>query len=122
MVMVKDNHIAELGLEAAVERFRERASFATKLEVEAESPELAARAADAGADVVLLDNMTPAATRRAVGRTPEDVLTEASGGIGLGDVEAYAATGVDVVSLGSLTHSAPALDYSFRTEGGAAPS
>ncbi|MFO8115515.1 MAG: carboxylating nicotinate-nucleotide diphosphorylase [Halorubrum sp.] len=121
MVMVKDNHVAELGLESAVERLRARASFATKVEVEAESPETAARAADAGADIVLLDNMDPETTRRAVRRTPEDVLTEASGGIGIDEVETYAATGVDVVSLGSLTHGAPALDYSFRTEGEAGP-
>ncbi len=121
MVMVKDNHVAELGLETAVERFRERASFATTVEVEAESPGMAARAADAGADVVLLDNMTPETTRRAVGRVPNGVLVEASGGIGVEDVAAYATTGVDVVSLGTLTHSAPALDYSFRTRGGADP-
>ncbi|OYR48135.1 carboxylating nicotinate-nucleotide diphosphorylase [Halorubrum sp. Eb13] len=121
MVMVKDNHIAELGLETAVERFRERSSFATNVEVEAESPQTAARAADAGADVVLLDNMSPATTRRAVDRVSEGVLTEASGGIGLDDIGEYATTGVDVVSLGALTHSAPALDYSFRTDGDASP-
>ncbi len=121
MVMVKDNHIAELGLESAVERFRDRASFATNVEVEAESPAMAARAAEAEADIVLLDNMTPETTRRAVDRTPNDVLTEASGGIGIADVGPYATTGVDVVSLGALTHSAPALDYSFRVRGGAAP-
>ena len=121
MVMVKDNHIAELGLESAVERFRDRASFATNVEVEAGSPAMAARAAEAEADIVLLDNMTPETTRRAVDRTPNDVLTEASGGIGIADVGPYATTGVDVVSLGALTHSAPALDYSFRVRGGAAP-
>lgn len=120
MVMVKDNHVSELGLETAVERFRERASFATKVEVEAESPRMAASAAAAGADVVLLDNMDPT-TRRAVDRVPDDVLTEASGGIEPDDVGEYAATGVDVVSLGALTHSAPALDYSFRTEDQAGP-
>lgn len=116
MVMVKDNHIAELGIEPAVKRFRERASFATNVEVEAESPAMAVRAAEAGADVVLLDNMSPETTRQTVDRTPDGVLTEASGGIGIEDVEGYATTGVDVISLGTLTHSAPALDYSFRTE------
>lgn len=114
MVMVKDNHIAELGLETAVERFRERASFATKVEVEVDDPGDAPRAAEAGADVVLLDNMTPAETRTGVELLPAGVLAEASGGITLDDVPAYARTGVDVVSLGSLTHSAPALDVSFR--------
>jgi len=120
MVMVKDNHVAELGLEGAVERFRATKSFATKLEVEVEAPEDAPRAAEAGADVVLLDNMTPAETARAVDLLDGAALAEASGGITVDDVPAYAATGVDVVSMGSLTHSAPSLDYSFRTTGGGA--
>jgi nicotinate-nucleotide pyrophosphorylase (carboxylating) len=122
MVMVKDNHVAEMGLERAVEQFRERASFATKVEVEVEDPADAPRAAEAGADVVLLDNMDPATTERAVGLLREaaadldrEVLAEASGGITVETVPEYAATGVDVVSMGSLTHSAPTLDLSFRT-------
>ncbi|RJX48318.1 carboxylating nicotinate-nucleotide diphosphorylase [Halonotius pteroides] len=118
MVMIKENHIAELGLETAVERFRERVSFATKIEVEAESAEQAHRAAVVGADIVLLDNMTPAETEAVVAALADDapdVLTEASGGIALGDVADYAATGVDIISMGSLTHSAPSLDFSFRT-------
>jgi len=122
MVMVKDNHIAEMGLEDAVAGFRERASFATKIEVEAETRTEAARAASAGADVVLLDNMTPEATtdaavavRDAAADAGREVLVEASGGITVDDVPAYADAGVDVVSMGSLTHSADALDYSFRT-------
>jgi nicotinate-nucleotide pyrophosphorylase (carboxylating) len=122
MVMVKDNHVAEMGLESAVEHFRERVSFATKIEVEVEDPADAPRAAAAGADIVLLDNMTPAETERAVGLLREaaadlgrEVLAEASGGITVEDVPDYAATGVDVVSMGSLTHSAPTLDYSFQT-------
>lgn len=115
MVLVKDNHIAEMGLDDAIEQFRERKSFATTLEVEVESPDAAARAAAAGADAVLLDNLPPEAVREGVDRLPEDVLTEASGGITLDTVATYAATGVDVVSMGSLTHSAPSLDLSFRT-------
>ncbi|MFB6164517.1 MAG: carboxylating nicotinate-nucleotide diphosphorylase [Haloarculaceae archaeon] len=118
MVMVKDNHVAELGLAAAVAHFRERVSFATKIEVEVEAPADAPRAAAAGADVVMLDNMSPEVTRDAVERLRvdhPDVLAEASGGIAIADVPDYAATGVDVISLGSLTHSAPSLDYSFRT-------
>ena len=114
MVMVKDNHIAELGMTEAVERFRERASFTTKVEVEVETPGDAPRAVEAGADVVLLDNMTPAETERAVA-VVDGALTEASGGITVDEVPDYAATGVDVVSLGSLTHSAASLDLSFRT-------
>jgi len=114
MVMVKDNHVAELGLEAAIQQFRERASFTTKVEAEVEEPADAARAAEAGADIVLLDNMAPADVKRAVDSLPDDVLAEASGGITVEDVPEYAATGVDVISMGSLTHSAPALDLSFR--------
>jgi nicotinate-nucleotide pyrophosphorylase (carboxylating) len=117
-VMVKDNHVAELGLEEAVTRFRERASFTTTVEVEVERPEQGPRAAEAGADVVLFDNMTPAETAEAVKRLRQadaSVITEASGGITLDTVAAYAETGVDVVSMGCLTHSADSLDYSFRT-------
>ena len=115
MVMIKDNHVAELGIEAAVERFRERASFATKIEVEVERPADAPRAVEADADIVLLDNMSPEETARAVELVDGDALTEASGGITVEGVPEYAATGVDVISLGSLTHSAAALDLSFRT-------
>ena len=118
MVMVKDNHIAEMGLVDAIEHFRERASFATNLDVEVETPEDAPRAAEAGADIVLLDNMSPAETGRAVdlvAAADADALTEASGGIAVEDVPVYAETGVDVISMGALTHSAPTLDLSFRT-------
>ncbi len=124
MVLVKDNHVAELGLEAAVERFRERVSFATKVEVEVEDVADAPRAAAAGADVVLLDNMCPEETGRAVDALAERVadldravLAEASGGITAETVSEYATTGVDVISMGCLTHSAASLDYSFRTGG-----
>jgi nicotinate-nucleotide pyrophosphorylase (carboxylating) len=115
MAMVKDNHIAELGLDRAVERIRERTSFATSVEVEAETAEEAVRAAEAGADIVLFDNFDPPELAAAVETLPAGVLAEASGGITVETVPEYAATGVDIISLGSLTHSAPALDYSFRT-------
>ncbi|WP_254808348.1 carboxylating nicotinate-nucleotide diphosphorylase [Natronosalvus amylolyticus] len=123
MVMIKDNHIAEMGLERAIEHFQETASFATKLDVEVESTDDAIRAANAGADIILLDNFTPEELREAVDTlecdlepaVAEHVLTEASGGITLETVGDYAATGVDIISMGSLTHSAPSLDLSFRT-------
>jgi nicotinate-nucleotide pyrophosphorylase (carboxylating) len=118
MVMVKDNHVAEMGLASTVAHFRERASFTTQIEVEVEEPVDAPRAAEAGADVVLLDNMRPDETERAVGllrAEDADVLAEASGDITVADVPDYAGTGVDVISMGSLTHSAETLDYSFRT-------
>ncbi len=108
MVMVKDNHVAEMGLEGAIERFRERKSFATKLEVEVERPKDAPRAAEAGADIVS-ENVSPAETDvfGLVATSDADALTEASGGITVAHVPAYAETGVDVISMGSLTHSAP---------------
>ena len=115
MVMVKDNHVAEMGLEGAVGHFREQASFATKVEAEVETPEQGPVAADAGADIVLFDNLAPAEVERGVSLLPADTLAEASGGVTVADVPDYAATGVDVISMGSLTHSAPALDLSFRT-------
>ena len=116
MVMVKDNHVAEMGLEGAISHFRERVSFATRIEVEVEAVEDAPRAAAAAADIVLLDNMPPEDVRRAVDALEgHDVLAEASGGITLGTVPEYAVTGVDVISLGSLTHSAPSLDVSLYT-------
>ncbi len=115
MILIKENHIAELGVRQAVERFRQRASFASKIEVEAETTEAAVAAAEAGADIVLLDNMTPAETKTAVEAVPDGVLTEASGDITVETLPRYAETGVDIVSLGSLTHSAPTLDLSFRT-------
>jgi len=117
MAMVKDNHVAELGLAGAIEHVRERTSFATKVEAEVESPEEAPRAAAAGADVVLLDNMPPSEIEAAIDALGADrsaVLLEASGGITADVVPEYAATGVDVISMGALTHSAPALDLSFR--------
>jgi len=123
MVMIKDNHIAEMGLETAVETFRERVSFATKIEVEAESVDQARRAIEAGADIVLLDNFSPTKLHDVVesladprDAAPHDVLLEASGGITVETVDEYAARGVDIISIGSLTHSADSLDYSFRTD------
>jgi len=123
MVMIKDNHIAEMGIETAFETFRERVSFATQIEVEAESVEQARRAIEAGADIVLLDNFSPDELQNIVenladsrAQASQKVLLEASGGITIETVEAYAATGVDIISMGSLTHSADSLDYSFRTD------
>ncbi len=116
MVMVKDNHVAEMGLEGAISHFREQVSFATKIEAEVEAVADAPRVAAAGADIVLLDNMAPGEVAEAVSRLADsDVLAEASGGITVEDVPAYAATGVDVISMGSLTHSAPSVDLSFST-------
>ncbi|RBI60066.1 carboxylating nicotinate-nucleotide diphosphorylase [halophilic archaeon] len=118
MVMVKDNHIAEMGFETAITHFQERASFTTKIEVEVEQPADAPRAAAAGADIVLLDNLAPTETEEAVEQlraADSAALAEASGNITLSDVPSYAATGVNIISMGCLTHSAGVLDYSFQT-------
>lgn len=115
MVLIKENHIAEMGLETAIEEMQEKKSFATKIEVEVEEVSQAKRAAAAGADIVLFDNMSPEKIEEGIAVVPSGVLTEASGGISLENLTEYAETGVDVISMGALTHSAPSLDYSFQT-------
>jgi nicotinate-nucleotide pyrophosphorylase (carboxylating) len=115
MVLIKDNHLAVLQSEssnavtAAVKRARERYPQ-LKVEVEADTLEQVEQAVAAGADFVLLDNMKPVELRVAVQKCKGRALTEASGGITLGTICAIAETGVDFISLGALTHSAPAVD------------
>jgi nicotinate-nucleotide pyrophosphorylase (carboxylating) len=117
MVMIKDNHLAVLSNEenpiaAAVERAR--ASYPSlKVEVEADTVEQAAAAAAAGADIILLDNMTVEALRRWVELIDQRSKTEASGGITLDSIQSVASTGVDFISVGALTHSAPAVDLAL---------
>jgi nicotinate-nucleotide pyrophosphorylase (carboxylating) len=121
MVMIKDNHIAAAGgITAAVAAVRARNELGLRVEVETTSLDEVREALAAGVDRVMLDNMTPELMRQAValvraggdGR-PE---TEASGGITLDTIRGYAETGVDFISVGALTHSAPALDLSLRLE------
>ncbi|MFB6121222.1 MAG: carboxylating nicotinate-nucleotide diphosphorylase [Halobacteriaceae archaeon] len=115
-VLIKENHIAVVGLDAAVTEAVERASFTTVVEVEAETESQAVRAAELGADVLLLDNMAPAETGDCVAALAEfGVTVEASGGITPENVADYADAGVDVVSMGSLTHSSDWLDVSMVT-------
>ena len=109
MVLVKDNHRTALGVAAAVTRARQRWPFRA-VEVECDTIEQVGDAVAAGATVVLLDNMSPAQVRRCVDLVAGRALTEASGGVILDTVAAYAATGVDFVSVGALTMSAPSLD------------
>lgn len=116
-VMLKENHLAALGLEEAVRRAQEMASFTSKIEVEAEDVETAVEAADLGVDVVLLDNMSPESLGEAVDALSGfDVVVEASGGITPDNVGDYAGSGVDVVSMGSLVHSSRWLDVSMNVE------
>lgn len=116
-VMLKENHLELVGLEEAFRRAEERASFTTKIEVEAEDLRTAERAAELGADIVLLDNMTPDEVAEAVERLEVyNITVEASGGITRENVAEYARAGADVVSMGSLVHSSDWLDLSMRVE------
>ena len=113
-VMIKDNHLVALDgdVTAAVARARE-ASPKLKIEVEADTVEQAQTAADAGADIVLLDNMNCDELREAIKRIDGRARTEASGGVTLETVCEIAETGVDFISVGALTHSAPSVDIAL---------
>ena len=121
MVMIKDNHLAVLsGLDnpiaAAVEKARTKYPL-LQIEVEADTVEQAALAADAGADVILLDNMSPSQLRESLLRIAGRSKTEASGGITLESIRRVAETGVDFISVGALTHSAVSVDIALDIEG-----
>lgn len=118
-VLIKDNHLAALrtrgiGLREVAAKARERAPFTLRVEVEVGTPEEALEAVDGGADIVMLDNMRPDEMRRAVELVGGRALLEASGGITLDNVREVAAVGVDLISIGALTHSARALDISLE--------
>ena len=120
-VLIKDNHLAALraqGLSLAdiVTRAKDNAPEGITIEVEVNTAAEAAEAAEAGADIVLLDNMTPEQMQQAVARLPQGVRSEASGGVNLENVHQMAQTGVDIISIGALTHSARALDFSLELE------
>ena len=117
-ILIKDNHIAALDgdIARAVERVRKLAPPDSRIEVECGSIEQVRAALDAGAEVVLLDNMSLAQLREAVALAKGRALTEASGGITLDTVNAVAKTGVDWISIGALTHSAPSLDLALDFE------
>ncbi|HEX2699513.1 MAG TPA: carboxylating nicotinate-nucleotide diphosphorylase [Acidimicrobiales bacterium] len=119
MVLVKDNHRAALGVAEAVATARLRWPF-RPVEVECDTLDQVGEAVAAGATAVLLDNMSPEEVRRCVELVGGRALTEASGGVTVDTVAAYAATGVDFVSVGALTMSAPSLDLALDLDGGAA--
>lgn len=108
-VLIKDNHLAHLDIRKAIDRARARWPGRI-IEVECDTLEQVADATDARADLLLLDNMSPEATAEAVLRVQGAVPIEVSGRITLEMVGAYAETGVDYISIGAITHSAPALD------------
>jgi nicotinate-nucleotide pyrophosphorylase (carboxylating) len=120
MILIKDNHIAMAGsLQEAVRSARERASFSKKIEVEVTSAADALKAADAGADIIMLDNFSPKQIEKAVAslrkkRMHAKILLEASGGITKENVVRFASTGVNIVSVGEITSSSKALDISLE--------
>jgi nicotinate-nucleotide pyrophosphorylase (carboxylating) len=117
-VLVKDNHLSALDgdVAVAVRRAREQTHPGTFVQIECDHLEQVRAAVEAGADAVLLDNMSLDMMRDAVALAAGRVLTEASGGVRLETVRAIAETGVDRISVGALTHSAPAMDLSLDFE------
>ncbi len=110
-ILIKDNHIAVAGgVVPAIERARAYAGHLVKVEVEVENLDQLAEALSVGVDAVLLDNMPLDRLREAVGMVGGRAITEASGGVTLETVQAIAETGVDTISSGWITHSAPSLD------------
>jgi len=113
-ILIKDNHlVAAGGVEAAVKRARAAAGHTVKVELEVDTLDQLRDGLAAGVDVVLLDNMPPPVLREAVTMVAGRAVTEASGGVSLATVRAIAESGVDVISVGALTHSAPVLDVAL---------
>ncbi len=120
MVLIKDNHLGFFGgITEAVRAAKRGRPRNDRIEIEASNPKEALEAAKAGADIIMLDNFTPRAIGKTISLLKENKLRkgtvlEASGGITKKSIRAYAKTGVDVISLGMLTHSAKAKDFSLR--------
>ncbi len=113
-VMIKDNHIAAAGgIGRAVAMVRARVGHTVKVEVEVETLDELRELLVVGVDIVLLDNMSLEELRKAVAMVGEEMITEASGGITEETIRAVAETGVDVISIGALTHSAPNFDVAL---------
>ena len=114
-VLIKDNHIVAAGsITEAVAAAKRHAPHTLKVEVETETMEQVDEAIAAGADIIMLDNMNNDAMRAAVSRIAGRALTEASGNMGERDLRAVAETGVDLISIGALTHSVRAMDISLK--------
>jgi len=119
-VLIKNNHLKLMpSISEAIKRVLEAVSFTKKVEVEVENTAQAIEAVEAGADIVMLDNMEPIEIRNTLRELERreirnKILIEASGGITIKNIADYAKTGVDILSLGSLTHSVQAIDISLR--------
>ena len=114
-ILLKDNHInAAGGVAEAIKMAKEYTSFVRKIEVEVENLEMMKEALDAGADIIMLDNMTPEMMKKAVAMAAGKAETECSGNITKENIKTVIETGVDYISSGALTHSAPILDVSLK--------
>lgn len=114
-IMLKDNHIGAAGsITKAVKMAKENASFVHKIEVEVENLDMVREAVEAGADIIMLDNMAPDEMKEAVRIIDGRALTECSGNITKENIKDIIDTGVDFVSSGALTHSAPIMDISLK--------
>lgn len=114
-VLLKDNHIGAAGsVRKAVEMAREYAPFVRKIEIETENLDMVREAVEAGADIIMLDNMSPEMMRDAVDYIDGRAKTECSGNVTKENVAQLTAVGVDYISSGALTHSAPILDISLK--------
>ena len=114
-ILLKDNHIdAAGGVANAIKMAKEYAPFVRKIEVEVENLDMLKEALNAGADIIMLDNMTPEMMKEAVKLTRGKAVTECSGNITKENIQTIIDTGVDYVSSGALTHSAPILDVSLK--------
>ncbi|EHO82995.1 carboxylating nicotinate-nucleotide diphosphorylase [Fusobacterium ulcerans] len=114
-ILLKDNHInAAGGVAEAIKMAKEYTSFVRKIEVEVENLEMMQEALDAGADIIMLDNMTPEMMKKAVAMAAGRAETECSGNITKENIKTVIETGVDYISSGALTHSAPILDVSLK--------
>ena len=120
LVLIKDNHLTIIGdINKAVEKVRNAVSFSKKIEIEVSTTEDALKAAEAGVDIVMLDNFSPQQIKETIALLEkkgvrDKVLIEASGGINEEDVLKFAGTGVDILSLGEITDSVKALDISVE--------
>lgn len=114
-ILLKDNHInAAGGVAEDIKMAKEYTSFVRKIEVEVENLEMMQEALDAGADIIMLDNMTPEMMKKAVAMAAGRAETECSGNITKENIKTVIETGVDYISSGALTHSAPILDVSLK--------
>jgi len=116
-VLIKDNHIkAAGGIKQAIEAVRKAIPHTVKIEVETETLEQVKEALDNGADIIMLDNMPPEIMEQAVKMTEGRAVTEASGNVTLDNIQKVAASGVDIISVGAITHSVKAMDISMKFE------